>query len=439
MSRTGNILTVRREFGANKQARAQATAFGDTQVFGDNMVNAFRVTWNRTSNHLNDPPDEFFDAQDLGIKLYSYVPGVIGLNVTNGFTVSGGNSVKVRVESQAYQVANDLSIVRGRHQMSFGGNASYWEVDSEDNARAAGDFNFNGQATGIGLADFLTGQTSLVRHGAPGVLLSDQWYFGLYGQDSWRATDRITFNGGVRWEPFFGANSKNGAISNFVLDNFRKGITTTRFINAPAGLIYPGDPGFPDGTSGLNTQWRNFSPRVGVAWDVAGDGRTAVRSSYGLNYDFPSSVFLYIAASASPFANRVELSGVPFEDPYRNVGGDTHPLSPNPPFDAQYPAVRRVWRDGPGHQFHPRAVVECHGRTADRRGMAGLGQLSRELRRSHVGSGAHQPRQLHGSGPLRHPGRFVSVVHRDRQRRSPAHVVSREPDGGAVARPGRGV
>jgi hypothetical protein len=76
---------------------------------------------------------------------------------------------------------------------------------------------------------------------------------------------------------------------------------------------------------------------VGVAWDVAGDGRTAVRSSYGLNYDFPSSVFLYIAASASPFANRVELSGVPFEDPYRNVGGDTHPLAADPPVDAQYP------------------------------------------------------------------------------------------------------
>ena len=49
LSRTGNILTVRREFGANKQARAQSTAFGDTLVFGANTVNAFRVTWNRTS------------------------------------------------------------------------------------------------------------------------------------------------------------------------------------------------------------------------------------------------------------------------------------------------------------------------------------------------------------------------------------------------------
>ena len=337
LSRTGNILTVRREFGANKQARAVSLALGDTMVLGANVVNAFRVTLNRTSNRLNDPPDQFFDAPELGIKLHTYVPGVIGLNVTNGFTVSGGNSVKVRINSESYQVADDISIVRGRHQMSLGGAVSFWTLDNEDNARAAGDFNFNGQATGIGLADFLTGQTSLVRHGAPGLLLMNQWYLGAFAQDTWRVTDRVTLNAGLRWEPYFGQNLRNGAVSNFSIDNFRQGIKTQRFTNAPAGLTYPGDPGFPAGNSGIATQWRNMSPRVGAAWDVAGDGRTAVRSSYGINYDFPSSIFMYIAASASPFANRVELSGVPFEDPYRFVGGDTHPLSPNPPRDAQFP------------------------------------------------------------------------------------------------------
>jgi hypothetical protein len=337
LSRTGNILTVRREFGANKQARAVSLALGDTLVLGANVVNAFRVTLNRTKNRLNDPPDKFFDAPELGIKLHTYVPGVIGLAVTNGFTVSGGNSVKVRINSESYQVADDISIVRGRHQMSIGGAVSFWTLDNEDNARAAGDFNFNGQATGIGLADFLTGQTSLVRHGAPGLLLMNQWYLGAFAQDTWRLTDRVTLNAGLRWEPYFGQNLRNGAVSNFSLENFRQGIKTQRFINAPAGLIYPGDAGFPEGNSGIATQWRNMSPRVGGAWDVTGDGRTAIRSSYGINYDFPSSIFMYIAASASPFANRVELSGVPFEDPYRFVGGDTHPLSPNPPPDAQFP------------------------------------------------------------------------------------------------------
>ena len=47
------------------------------------------------------------------------------------------------------------------------------------------------------------------------------------------------------------------------------------FINAPAGFTYPGDQGFPGGNTGLVPKWWNFSPRVGVAWDVTGDGRMA--------------------------------------------------------------------------------------------------------------------------------------------------------------------
>ena len=258
--------------------------------------------------------------------------------MTNAFTISGGNSVKVRLANASYQAGDDFSWVRGRHQMAFGANVSHWTSSTEDNARAAGDFNFNGQTTGLALADFMTGQASLVRHGAPGVLNMDQWYLGVYGQDTWRVQDRVTLNLGVRWEPYFGQNVENGAITNFVLDNFTKGIKTARFQNAPAGLVYPGDPGFPPGKTGMNKQWLNLSPRAGLGWDVTGNGRTAIRSSYGLNYDFPSAQFLYIAASASPFSNRVELSGVSFDDPYKNVpGGDTHPLPRDPPFNAQFP------------------------------------------------------------------------------------------------------
>ena len=58
------------------------------------------------------------------------------------------------------------------------------------------------------------------------------------------------------------------------------------FLNAPAGLIYPGDEGFPDGQTGLNRQWGNVAPRAGLAWDVHGDGRLAVRTSYSMGYDF---------------------------------------------------------------------------------------------------------------------------------------------------------
>jgi hypothetical protein len=54
--------------------RAQMAAFGDTQVFGANTVNSFRVTLVSTATRSNVPPEQFFDAPSLGIKLYSYVP-----------------------------------------------------------------------------------------------------------------------------------------------------------------------------------------------------------------------------------------------------------------------------------------------------------------------------------------------------------------------------
>jgi hypothetical protein len=349
LSRTGNPLAVRREFGANKDARAQSTAFGDTLVLGANMVNSFRVTWNDNRNSLNDPPDKFFDAPELGIKLHTYVPGTIALAVTDGFTISGGNSVKVNVANVAYQVADDVTLVRGRHQLALGGNMAYWKSDSSDFAHTNGTFSFNGQATGRGLTDFLTGQASSLEHGAPNTLHMTQWYLGVFAQDAWRATDRLTLNVGLRWEPYFGQNITNGAVSNFVLENFRQGIKTQRFTNAPAGIIYPGDPGFPDGLKGTDTQWGNLSPRAGVAWDVRGDGRTAVRSSYAMAYDFPTASFMYKPATGSPFSNRLLLNAVSFEDPYRNVpGGQTHPLPEQPGRDAIFPSFAQFLVIDPG-------------------------------------------------------------------------------------------
>ncbi|HYS24411.1 MAG TPA: hypothetical protein VEP46_02375, partial [Vicinamibacterales bacterium] len=107
---------------------------------------------------------------------------------------------------------------------------------------------------------------------------------------------------------------------------------STVFHNAPTGLTYPGDPGFPEGQTGLNKQWRNLSPRGGVAWDVRGDGRLALRSSYSMGYDFMSGEYHNINAGAPPFGNRSIIqdpTGL-LDDPYRGVGGDPHPIVTGP-------------------------------------------------------------------------------------------------------------
>lgn len=107
------------------------------------------------------------------------------------------------------------------------------------------------------------------------------------------------------------------------------------FTKAPAGFTYAGDPGF-NGKSGFAPEWWNISPRVGVAWDVTGNGRTAVRSSYELGYSMPTGGVWFIMASAPPYGNRTQVTDPTglFDDPYRDLGGDPHPIAtgPNTPF-----------------------------------------------------------------------------------------------------------
>jgi hypothetical protein len=335
---SGNVLTTRPEDTARNHQAHSFTA-GDTMVFGSSMVNSFRVAWNRTNSHYNLEP--FFGAEDVGIRnFHNYVPGVMQLTINGAFGTGTGGSVLFQADTDAYQVSDDVTLVRGNHQLAVGTNVTYWTHDTIDGQRGVGNWTFDGSVTGLGLSDFLTGRLVLLEHARPGVLDLDMWYVGLYAQDTWRINPRVTLNAGLRWEPFFGQNVRNNAVSNFSLENFRQGVKSTVYRNAPAGLIYPGDPGFPSGQSGLNDQWFNMAPRVGLAWDVTGDGRLAVRSSYGLGYDFQSASYLFISASAPPFSSRLRVNQPAggFDDPYQNYpGGPPHPVPPVPGPDALFP------------------------------------------------------------------------------------------------------
>jgi len=332
----GNLLTTSTA-GGDRTVLAESYTLGETAVFGPTMVNAIRLAYNRTALRALRAP--FLDAPSLGVNAFTYFPGKLTMTVTGGFSVGQADSIRSVLLTDAYQVADDLTLVRGRHQMEFGGNLAYWTSESELNARSGGLWQFNGSQTGLGLADFLAGRMFRLEQGAPNVLPIDQTYLGLYAQDAWSATSRVTVNAGMRWEPFFGQNVRSGAVSIFNLENFQKGVKSTVFRNAPAGLLYPGDAGFPDNSNAaLNKQWWNLSPRVGVAWDVHGDGRLAVRTSYGLGYDFVSGQYHFLNAGAAPFANRVRVEGVPFDNPYVNTpGGNPFPIAPPSPGVA-YPA-----------------------------------------------------------------------------------------------------
>ena len=314
---------------------AHALTLGDTMVFGPTMVNAIRVAYNRTTVNRNNTP--YFDPSDLGIKLYPYIRHQMAIQVPGAWEIPAG-ATSAFFRNNFYQAADDVTLVRGQHQFGFGGNFAYWNGHYNSSSRAAGIWIFDGSASGLALADMLLGRVTSVEHGGPQDVPIHSNYLGFYGQDTWRAADRVTFNMGLRWEPYFGVSVDNNAVYNFNIDNFHKGIKSKVFVNAPAGLLYPGDDGFPSGKTGLNKQWENFSPRAGVAWDVNGDGRMALRASYALAYDFMSSDYHQINSSAPPFGNRSLITDPPgrMDDPYAAVGGDPHPIVTNR--DVTYPA-----------------------------------------------------------------------------------------------------
>jgi len=316
---------------------AQSLTLGHTTVVGANTVNNVRFAFNRTTVDRSNA--DYFGPAELGIKITNYSPTrELQLAVTDGFQVSDARASKGLAANNAFQVNSELTMVRGRHEIGLGANVAYWRVFMNTWSRSGGNYAFNGQITGLGLADFLLGRVSVFSHNSYVGVTFNHWYQGLYAQDAWRATDRITVNAGLRWEPFSGQHLTRGAVTNFSEDNFRRGVKSTQFVNAPAGFLYPGDPGFPSGRSGFHTKWWNVAPRVGVAWDVSGNGRMSVRASYGLAYDFPEGETWFNLASGPPYGSRLMFQDPPgrLDDPYAHVGGES-PLQTNretkfPPF-----------------------------------------------------------------------------------------------------------
>ncbi len=97
---------------------------------------------------------------------------------------------------------------------------------------------------------------------------------------------------------------------------------------APPGFTFPGDPGFP-GKSGINSQYGHFDPRIGLAWDPIGDGKTAIRAGAGIGHDFINQELHLNTSSSLPFRLTVVQTGlINLDFPYPQ--GDPFPYNYNP-------------------------------------------------------------------------------------------------------------
>jgi Carboxypeptidase regulatory-like domain len=347
--RPNDMLTTGYAGSTGADDTAQSLTLGDTYVFGPTLVNSFRIFGNRVGG--NQLPGLNLDPASVGItNLYSgYTPGLLSMTVSGAFNIGFNENFAMTQEAVSnFGLNDDVTLIRGSHQISFGGQAMRAILVENSYAWAPGVYIFVPARTGNALGDFLTGNFVQFHQANPNPNDTTQNFFGLYAGDMWRATSRLTLNYGVRWNPFFPMQFINGDTDSFSLSAFYANERSKVVPSAPPGFTYPGDPGFP-GRSGLNHKFDNFEPRFGFAWDPSGNGKMAIRGGAGIAYDFIRQDLHQNTSSVAPFRLTVvnSLGQGTLDNPYKNVPGGN-------PFPYNYDPKNPVFPTFPSYQaFYP--------------------------------------------------------------------------------------
>ena len=314
--------------------RVHSLVFGDSYLIGTGIVNAVHLTAVRTVNPRVHP--DVIDLNDLGVKNV-WVPfeGHMNLGVgsglanginPNGFTVTGVNVQPGHYNATEGQAADDVSWIRGSHQLGFGMYYSHRIFNANSNVAANPTFTFNGNrmstiagvdpGTGLALSDFLLGLPSGFSAGTKSFLYPRQNYISAYIQDSWKATRRFTLNYGIRWEPFISPYDGEGRHNYFTTDLYNSGYRSTSYPLAPMGTVMSGDALAPKNGKYMFNRLGHFAPRLAVAWDPNGDGMTVVRAAFGIFSDLPPMWTFYGNAAGSPWNGTTSLTNPSFSDPW---------------------------------------------------------------------------------------------------------------------------
>ncbi|MFY9789861.1 MAG: TonB-dependent receptor [Candidatus Sulfotelmatobacter sp.] len=263
-----------------------------------------------------------------------------------------------------YQIRDDLSWVRGAHQLKFGAAWAIYKKSQDYFAETQGGFTFNGSATspagctgsstvtcGLDYADFILGDAQAYNENAyKGTGYWTAISPDAYVQDNWRATHRLTLNLGLRWDGIPHTYEANYNQSNFYPNQYNPADAPTWVPGTNDGQICGGSP-LPAGCAapspGLGTSpisllssyqfylngmgiggkngnprglvdnaWWNFGPRFGFAYDLFGNGKTVIRGGYGVMYERIQGNDMYNGATNPPFGYSLGTNNVLFSNPH---------------------------------------------------------------------------------------------------------------------------
>jgi hypothetical protein len=323
----GNVPWVTRDFLFH-QHNFNA---GDTWMISPTVINQFHVEYLRNFGGRVNLPD--ISLGDLGSKFQIQgTPSLPQISVSGRVSLTSAIPGPV-AGSNMYEIRNNLHITRGKHSVALGGQVDLEKMVHDTLLNNYGVFNFasnNPNGTANVTADFLLGLPSTFNQDAPSHKIDNSWYYGLFFQDDWRIAPRLTLNLGARYDVQTPSTDPKDKFLTFVA-GARSRIVPT----APAGLLFPGDPGVGRGI--IATDKNNISPRLGIAWDPFGNGRTAVRAGFGIFYGSISGNLWNSSSDNQPFAIRQQFNNVKsFSDPYGNLPGGVSPF----PYDYSPAAPR---------------------------------------------------------------------------------------------------
>src|SRR3984893_9221304 len=266
------------EFRTNIHSRAQAVAGHWAWTPSSQWVNEVRMGYTRYT--LGIIPNNVNTKYNINTGVTNPLLGGLPNIRVDGFTEMGGfhNFPKIVGPDNVYDFIDQVSHLAGKHAFKWGGEVRVDKVHQGTFRGKPGRIRFQSNAAFPGatpLEDFLAGDPSQVA-----LLAGDptrdmtQWLYAGFMQDDWRITKNVTLNLGVRYE-YQGVPSE----AHNLLGNWEPGVGLEQ-VGKNIGSIYRGDH-------------RNFSPRLGVAWDVSGKGTTVVRAGGSIIYDLLSmSTFL---------------------------------------------------------------------------------------------------------------------------------------------------
>ncbi len=334
-----NLLTTT---AAGNLQRVQSATIGDTYTFSATTINAFHATATRRRNNRGAPLNDI-NPSTLGVNVPTPVENFIQASVSGYFSVGCGTCANAKFNVNSFQVADDVDLIRGKHQIAFGFNYIRNQFNSINIWNSNGNFSFNGQyasgkSIGDGLAAFMLGtmnsftQSANLQNATRGTIL------GLYIQDSVKLSPRVTLNAGLRWDPTLVPYDYFDRGVYFDRANFDAGVRSSVYTNAPAGLMFYGDPGIPRGFQ--HNHLNNLSPRIGLVFDPTGSGKQTIRISSAILRDTEEMFYNERQTTNAPYGTSIDVPypAGGFTNPWQGYAGGTPFPLPSPlPSDYNFP------------------------------------------------------------------------------------------------------